>query len=136
MRSCAHNTSACESYHIPEHLAPHVDFVTPTVHFDTKLSKRSDSGKPFRSIGLPGSGTGPKTTGVVLDLDQLEDCDTHITPSCLRALYGLQYEPMVPEKNSYGIGEYGDVVERSLFEAARSRVYPASVPSGRSQHVR
>ncbi|KAI9568885.1 peptidase S8/S53 domain-containing protein [Boletus coccyginus] len=100
---------ACESYHLPEHLSSHVDFVTPTVHFDAKLSKRSGSTQPLRSVGLPGSGNGPKTSGQVLDwtfLNQLTDCDTHITPLCLRVLYGLFYEPFVPEKNSYGIVEY------------------------------
>lgn len=125
--------SACESYHLPEHVAAHVDFVTPTVHFDAKLSKRSGGG-----IGLP-TGNGPKTTGQLLDgIDptQLSNCDSHITPSCLRALYDFEYYPLVPEKNSYGIGEYGNVIQRTLFEVAYSRVYPAIVPSGRSQQVR
>ncbi|KAG8220430.1 peptidase S8/S53 domain-containing protein [Butyriboletus roseoflavus] len=97
---------ACESYHLPEHVAAHVDFVTPTVHFDAKLSKRSGG---LKSIGLPSGSNGPKTTGQVLDWidpDQLSHCDTHITPSCLRALYGFVYDPIVPEKNSYGIVEY------------------------------
>ncbi|KAF9222476.1 subtilisin-like protein [Gyrodon lividus] len=97
---------ACESYHLPEHLVPHVDFVTPTLHFDVKLSKRSSS-EPLRTVGQPSSGNGPKTTGQVSDwINQLEDCDNHITPICLRALYGLIYEPMSGAKNSYGIVEY------------------------------
>ncbi|KIJ65943.1 hypothetical protein HYDPIDRAFT_166913 [Hydnomerulius pinastri MD-312] len=96
---------ACEGYHLPEHLAPHIDFVTPSVHFDAKLSKRGDTA--FRPIGKPGSGNGPKTTGTVTNwIDQLEDCDNHITPICLRALYGLIYEPLSADKNSYGIVEY------------------------------
>ncbi|KIK97958.1 hypothetical protein PAXRUDRAFT_135153 [Paxillus rubicundulus Ve08.2h10] len=95
---------ACESYHLPEHLVHHVDFVTPTVHFDAKLSQRS--GGSMR-VGQPGSGNGPKTTGVVSNwINQLEDCDKHITPICLRALYGLIYEPLSGDKNSYGIVEY------------------------------
>lgn len=95
--------------------------MTPTVHFDVKLSKRSGGGQLLKSVGLPNSGTGPKTTGEVLDssdLDQLSDCDQYITPLCLRALYGFLYEPLVPEKNSYGIGEYADVIERILFEVS------------------
>ncbi|KAH0829078.1 putative tripeptidyl-peptidase I [Lanmaoa asiatica] len=100
---------ACESYHLPEHVVRHVDFVTPTVHFDAKLSKRSGSGQPLRTVGLPGSSTGPKTTGELLDwtnLNQLVDCDTHITPLCLRALYGLLYEPVVPERIVTRVVEY------------------------------
>ncbi|KIJ66050.1 hypothetical protein HYDPIDRAFT_87640 [Hydnomerulius pinastri MD-312] len=97
---------ACESYHLPEHLATHVDFVTPTVHFDAKLSKR-DGVRKVQPVGLPGEGTGPKTTGQVSSwIDQLEDCDNHITPLCLRALYGLIYEPLSADNNSYGIVEY------------------------------
>lgn len=29
---------ATDDYYIPEHIQPHVDFITPTVHFDSKLS--------------------------------------------------------------------------------------------------
>jgi len=28
---------ACSGYHVPEHISRHVDFITPTVHFDSKL---------------------------------------------------------------------------------------------------
>jgi hypothetical protein len=92
-------------------LGPHVDFVTPTIHFDAKLPKRSGNGQTLKSVGLPISGNGPKTTGIVLDIAQLNvtdllNCDKRITPSCLRALYGFFYEPRVPWNNSYGIVEY------------------------------
>ncbi|EGO26352.1 hypothetical protein SERLADRAFT_463329 [Serpula lacrymans var. lacrymans S7.9] len=101
---------ACESYHLPAHITPHVDFVTPTVHFDAKLSKRSDPVSDPTRVGLPGSGNGPKTTGTVDDLlglvGELENCDKQITPACLRALYGLVYDPVATSKNSFGIVEY------------------------------
>ncbi|KAG9312226.1 peptidase S8/S53 domain-containing protein [Chiua virens] len=100
---------ACESYHLPEHLGPHVDFVMPTVQFDAKLSKRSGGdGETLRDVGQPSSGNGPKTAGGSLSkvLDQLDSCDQQITPACLRALYGFVYQPKVPENNSYGIVEY------------------------------
>ena len=94
---------------MPEHVQPHVDFVTPTVHFDAKILKRSDGGSINgigRSIGQPGGGTYPKATGEIQTLmNDLEDCDKQITPICLRALYGLVYEPVAATKNSYGIGE-------------------------------
>lgn len=28
---------ATDDYYIPEYIQPHIDFITPTVHFDTKL---------------------------------------------------------------------------------------------------
>ncbi|KAG9312225.1 peptidase S8/S53 domain-containing protein [Chiua virens] len=100
---------ACESYYLPEHLVPHIDFITPTVHFDAKLSKRSGGDNQLpRGVGQPGSGNGPKTKGDFLSevLDQLENCDQQITPACLRALYGFTYQPKIPGNNSYGIVEY------------------------------
>ncbi|KAH7883231.1 peptidase S8/S53 domain-containing protein [Phlebopus sp. FC_14] len=99
----------CEAYHLPEDISPHVDFVLPSVHFDTKLKRRSgDSDSvPARDIGQPGVGITPKTTGSVLELvNELEQCDEYITPICLRTLYGLFYEPVATDKNSYGIVEY------------------------------
>ncbi|KAG2158529.1 peptidase S8/S53 domain-containing protein [Suillus bovinus] len=96
---------ACESYHLPEHVTPHVDFVTPTIHFDAKISKRNEHSRV--PIGQPGQGSTPKTTGQIGNiLDQIEDCDQQITPICLRALYGLWYQPVAGDRNSYGIVEY------------------------------
>ncbi|EGO26346.1 hypothetical protein SERLADRAFT_436157 [Serpula lacrymans var. lacrymans S7.9] len=101
---------ACESYHLPAHITPHVDFVTPTIHFDSKLSKRSAPASDSTRIGLPGNGNGPKTTGSVDTLlglgGELKDCDKQITLSCLRALYGLVYAPLATSENSFGIVEY------------------------------
>ncbi|KAF9237889.1 peptidase S8/S53 domain-containing protein [Melanogaster broomeanus] len=82
------------NYHLPEHLVNH-------------LSRRSENSKPLYTIGQPGSSNQPMTTGEISSwIDQLEDCDQHITPICLRALYGLIYEPLAGDKNSYGIVEY------------------------------
>jgi len=95
---------ACDSYHLPSHISPHVDFVTPTVHFDAVLGKRSFE-QAAKLVGQPNSGNGPKTTGAIETLSTgLEDCDQIITPICLRALYGLEYEPLSPSQNSYGVG--------------------------------
>jgi len=89
---------------LPEHVVPHVDFVTPTIHFDAKLRKRDRFTR--MPVGQPGR-SGPKTGGQVEleDIsDQIEDCDKQITPGCLKTLYGLWYEPVAAEKNSFGIG--------------------------------
>jgi tripeptidyl-peptidase-1 len=92
----------CDSYHVPAHVARHIEVVTPSVSFDRP-------GRPkAASIGQPGTGVAfPKDAGVIHNLiDQLENCDSHITPLCLRALYGIVYEPLAAHKNSYGIVEY------------------------------
>ena len=96
-------------YHLPEHVQPHIDLVTPSVHFDAKLTRRSggESAASARSIGQPGAGAAPlKTAGKVSEvLGELEQCDEYITPICLRTLYGLFYEPVATDKNSFGIGQ-------------------------------
>ncbi|KAH7925311.1 subtilisin-like protein [Leucogyrophana mollusca] len=98
---------ACEAYHLPEHISPHVDFVLPSVHFDAKLTRRSGDDGRASNIGQPGVGIKPKTTGAVTEtVSEIEQCNEYITPVCLRALYGLEYEPVATEKNSYGIVEY------------------------------
>ena len=106
---------ACEEYSIPEHIQQHVDFITPTVHFDTKIApqkkrrpmheneieiaKRQISAvghkaesRKEHSLGSPGSWSLPKV-GVdpppVAPWDRLKDCDTSIVPDCLRAVYLL-----------------------------------------------
>lgn len=99
---------ACEDYSIPEDIQRHVDFVTPTVHFDAKVSspkkrrtleqrEASTSTKGHNvqpgvghSIGSPGDASLPKDGGKVpfgTILNELENCDTSIVPDCLRALY-------------------------------------------------
>lgn len=98
---------ACDSYHIPASLRDHIDFITPTVHFDAKVGprksprneKRADLtaaiGTPIRpgagtSIGNPDSGSLPKPgppVNIKTVPQELEKCDQFITPNCLRALY-------------------------------------------------
>ncbi|GBE84894.1 Aorsin [Sparassis crispa] len=100
-----------EKYHLPEHVSKHVEIVTPTLHFDKTMrskrttKKRTDS---VKNMGKPGaSAIFPKTTGIVKTIwTELADCDLQIVPDCLRALYQYVYEPIAPEKNSYGIAEY------------------------------
>ncbi|OCH91088.1 subtilisin-like protein [Obba rivulosa] len=101
---------ACEgAYHLPEHVSKHVDFVTPTLHFNAKM-KRSDSPGSVRRIGQPGAGTvTPKLVGPIKDASigtELHDCNNQITLPCLRALYGFEYTPLAASENSLGIVEY------------------------------
>ncbi|KAH7927947.1 subtilisin-like protein [Leucogyrophana mollusca] len=82
---------ASESYHLPAHVTPHVDFVTPTIHFDARLAHEG----------------GPTTSGIVTKVSaKAKGCDEEITPSCLRALYGLPNKPVSAKKNSFGIVEF------------------------------
>lgn len=114
---------ACQDYSIPRHLSDHIDFVTPTLHFDVKpeapkgdrLSKRQlpVSDVDTKSIGnpgtIPGAGSLPKFGGWLKPwniIKQLQNCDNQITPDCLRALYEFTPNTHANPANSYGIVEY------------------------------
>ncbi|KAJ7033198.1 subtilisin-like protein [Mycena alexandri] len=100
---------ACDAYNLPAHIVPHVEVVTPSIDFNAILSKRSSSSTSTHiKLGQPGTGTvNPKLTkSVSTILHELENCNTQITPACLRALYGFLYAPLAGSKNSYGIVEY------------------------------
>ena len=106
---------ACEDYSIPENIQKHVDFVTPTVHFDAKVEnpkkRRSLEERETEtsvldhnvqpgvghSIGSPGDKSLPKNGGKIpfgTILTELENCDVSIVPDCLRALY--EFPPYFP----------------------------------------
>lgn len=124
----------CDQYHVPEHVQPHVDFITPTVHFDTKLPprRRDRAPKPpypkrqatptgaeghpvvtkaaVKDVTDPRNGFHPKegaSLGMLEEIvTELEDCDRYITPDCLRALYRIPLGFTDNPKNSFGIVEY------------------------------
>ncbi|KAJ7093316.1 subtilisin-like protein [Mycena belliarum] len=110
----------CTKYHVPEHVRRHVDLITPTVHFTasrmkhaavargTRLNPGTKPAPVSKPVPLPKPLTHAvpmgTTTQQFLDLSK---CDKHMTPVCLRALYGLnKYTPSQTARNSYGIVEY------------------------------
>lgn len=122
---------ACDKYHVPEHLAEHIDIITPTVHFDqnigyqrignrkdiseesiTELRKRSAQlekrQRPSTGIiGSPNDGSNPKQghdiENAMMDLSQ---CDSMITPACLQALYSIPQGKLAASNNTLGVVEY------------------------------
>ncbi|TVY30670.1 Tripeptidyl-peptidase sed1 [Lachnellula hyalina] len=104
---------ACEDYSVPTHLKEHIDFVTPTIHFDAlvkpkknrrDLEKRSMRVRPTPQIKkgsdiAPGTDLSPDATKYTL-----ANCYEYITPECLRALYNFTNGTLA--LSSYGIVEY------------------------------
>ena len=117
---------ACQEYSIPEYLQKHVDFVTPTVHFDARAVKSEQNSRvkkrqpsqeskevgAARSIGMPGSGSLAKPgrimdkSGLVLQKTTMDICSVLITPDCLRMLYDFKPNDDPAPNNSYAIVEY------------------------------
>ncbi|TFK31356.1 subtilisin-like protein [Crucibulum laeve] len=98
---------ACDSYHLPSHISSHVDIVTPSIHFDTIISKRNT-----QKVNRPAFAISPKKTHGAISMAKLssnaalDSCSTQITPDCIRSLYGINYTPKSPTKNTFGIVEY------------------------------
>jgi len=107
---------ACEDYSVPPSLRDHIDFITPTVHFDAlvkpkkkvrNLESRKIRTKPFpiaklgpSPISRPGTDAVPQPQVTFT----LANCFTYVTPDCLRALYGFPNGTLAA--SSYGIVEY------------------------------
>lgn len=119
-----HTHVACDKYHVPKHLAEHIDLVTPTVHFDARVGHdRTEKQEPLSEeqhaelkrraavqgpgLGAPETGLGPKKgaqiDNALMDLDQ---CSSMTTPDCLRALYALPRGRLASPNNTLGIVEY------------------------------
>lgn len=109
---------ACEEYSLPHGLAEHIDFITPTVHFDsmtkrhdkrTTPEKRTISPGTDKSVGKPNSPSLPKLGTWLANgapSSALSTCNKVITPDCLRALYDFPVGSKALNKNAYGIVEY------------------------------
>ncbi|KAI0370826.1 subtilisin-like protein [Pilatotrama ljubarskyi] len=103
---------AChQKYHVPEHVSKHVDLITPTLHFDTKVQRHgsadTDSVQTLGSAKNIGKIASPKVGGVIENFfSDLEHCDETITLACLRVLYDFVYEPLATHKNTIGVVEY------------------------------
>jgi tripeptidyl-peptidase-1 len=89
---------ACESYSLPAHIREHVDFITPTVHFDAtvKLEKkrrdlegRSLKVKPVTQIKENPNPIAELAVPQPQITFSFANCFTYITPDCLRALYNF-----------------------------------------------
>jgi tripeptidyl-peptidase-1 len=98
---------ASDEYSVPAHISEHLDWITPTVHFDatvkpTKhrrdLKKRDMLVKPFPIAVKPDVAPQPAVTYT------LANCYQYTTPDCLRALYNIPNGTL--SKSSYGIVEY------------------------------
>ncbi|MCJ1312828.1 hypothetical protein MMC25_006504 [Agyrium rufum] len=110
------NHLACDEYSIPAHLQQHIDMIMPTVHFDIpvkpregRIAKRTTGQKGAISgvvkgetIEIP-TGKNPTTDAAQVTFS-LANCNTYITPDCLRALYNFPNGTLA--KSSYGIVEY------------------------------
>lgn len=124
-----HQHIACKDYSLPSHLTSHIDIITPTVHFDKRIAaprkmrrhndiplalrelnnqKKKRETQPFHGIlGSPLDASNPKQGAAVVNaLMDLTQCDSMITPACLRALYDTPAGSTQVANNTLGVVEY------------------------------
>ncbi|KAI0737078.1 subtilisin-like protein [Daedaleopsis nitida] len=100
-----------EGYTLPEHVAKHVDFVWPTIHFDGPSLSRRDT--PLSGNSRFGRVTGaPKIPVEDVTALAAEGCDTAVTLDCLRGLYNFDFTPVSGDQNSVAVAEFGANVYR------------------------
>ena len=145
----------CDHYYLPEHIAPHIDYITPGVALSPPLSKRTfkrDSvgdwvHKPFASP-YEASDSGHKSHGEESrpayqqsghksfaedsrpsNTSSLANCGTSITPDCIRALYGIPKAHLNDSSNALGIFEYFDFYAQASLNSFFAK-YAPNVPNG------
>lgn len=130
-------------YHIPEHLAEHVDYITPGIKL-TPVVKRNVKRGANQRHGRPQSpgkspldqnpfrhdfawGFQPATAA---DLpDNLRNCGRNITADCYRALYDVPMPTTATPGNSLGLYEQGDYFAKADLDMYYAAFAPY-VPEG------
>ncbi|KAF2705326.1 subtilisin-like protein [Pleomassaria siparia CBS 279.74] len=114
---------ACEQYSVPEHISKHINVITPTLHFENKLTRHGS-----KSVKRTDFESHPSHEEIVSESEietadagdegmiaasdgsfNVQDCSKQITPACLRALYNIPEATTTPSSNnSFGIQEFND----------------------------
>ena len=118
---------ACDEYWVPEALRKHIDYITPTVHFDTSVVERKiEGGKtesnldkryiPFSSTpAAPPCPSCPPAENPGNPKEYIGSCQEATTPACVRALYGIPDPSTLPiyhgERVPLGMLEFASFIE-------------------------
>ncbi|KAF4963087.1 hypothetical protein F66182_18143, partial [Fusarium sp. NRRL 66182] len=127
----------CDEYHLPEHIAQHVDYITPGIKMTQavkrtlKKEKRAiKAGASRTSIHAPIHDFAPEHGHSGGSDSDLANCSYNITAPCIRALYGLPKPTNKPNpNNALGLYEQGDYFAKSDLDLYWKNVNP-DVPVG------
>ena len=127
------STIGCDEYKLPNHVRRHVDFVSPGIKLaPSPASKRDVKRNVKRAVGVnlnkqdPGAKT-PDPPGSN-STDPLANCDTIITPDCIRALYQIPVANLSDPSNSMGIFESGDTLAQKDMNLFYTK-YASNIPN-------
>ena len=120
---------ACDEYHVPPSVHPHIDFITPTVGLGNPLRKRELT-KRGKSVGaLPPINQGANNASSDHGF-ATPSCTSGITPQCVKAAYGIPAAPTSPQAgNQLGIFEEGDYYDKADLNLFWQKFAP-TIPQG------
>lgn len=100
---------SCEQYHVPKHISPHIDYITPGIHLPAPGNKkrqvaaeyvqRSELQQRDESDAAP-----------VYNASDLSLCWYESTPNCIAALYGIPEPSGTPNPNN-SMGVYETILQ-------------------------
>ncbi|KAF8856879.1 putative protease S8 tripeptidyl peptidase I [Acephala macrosclerotiorum] len=127
-----------DKYHVPEHLASHIDYITPGIKLTPvvkrtvkhSVEKRHAVKAPVH-LSVPAESEAISAAAAALP-PALQNCSTNITPDCIRALYGIPANPVAVPGNSLGLYQQGSYFAESdvnlFFEKYASYVPQNTFP--------
>ncbi|KAG4026987.1 hypothetical protein MFRU_034g00470 [Monilinia fructicola] len=125
--------AACDEYHLPAYVQPHVDYITPGVKLIStkkgRASKRSmtiGKGKSLVPLRQRKSPVKPHSQN---NSSSLARCDEIITPECVRALYKIPIGSKADPSNAMGIWEEGDFYDQEDLDLFFANFTP-NIPQG------
>ena len=98
---------ACDEYHVPHAVHPHIDFITPTVGMDAVLKKRVS--RRSKSVGsLPPVHSGPShIVGSLYSNTSADTCYKGLTPACIKGSHPwLNYQLYLTNQSGLRYSEY------------------------------
>lgn len=138
----------CDGYHLPKHIQPHIDYITPGVKFSAPVKKRMVK-RSWPPGGSRHGFWGPRPApphwqpphyphgpyhyppGAGQLPPELRDCGRNITPACIRALYDIPRPTHIDPANYVGLFEGGDHYSQADIDLFFAR-YAPNVPQGTS----
>ncbi|KAL3963207.1 hypothetical protein ACCO45_000211 [Purpureocillium lilacinum] len=118
-----------EEYHLPEDVAPHVDFVVPGVAF-TRLGRSGLEKRKSDGSGAGGRPLRPLDATIQLNPGTIGDCSRAVTPDCIKKMYQIPDGKLAHPSNRLGIfqtdGNYYVQSSMDIF----TKAFAPHVPAG------
>lgn len=108
-------------YHVPEHLAPHIDYITPGIKLipvvKRTIERRDINKRASHALKAPAHVENTAETSISAAAaalpPALQNCSRSTTKACIQALYSIPDAPAAVPGNSLGLFEQGSYFAES-----------------------